>query len=91
MACSVGGMSFLKVGAFDAGPCLEIPSIGRVLDSYSRVPRREITISFGIIGEGVLTSDSPSGNEPSRNPDAARVAVGDLMSGSRDSVPLKNS
>jgi hypothetical protein len=33
MASSVGGMSLLKVGAIDAGPCLEIPSIARVLDS----------------------------------------------------------
>ena len=33
MASSAGGMSLLKVGAIDAGPCHEIPSIARVLDS----------------------------------------------------------
>jgi hypothetical protein len=33
MACSAGGTSLLKVGAIDAGLCLEIPSIARVLDS----------------------------------------------------------
>jgi hypothetical protein len=33
MACTVGGISVLKVGAIDAGLCLEIPSIARVLDS----------------------------------------------------------
>ena len=68
MACSVDGMSFLKAGAIDAGPCLEIPSIARVLDSSSGAPRREITISLGIIGEGVPTPDLPSVNEPFRQP-----------------------
>ena len=76
MACSVGGMSLLQVGAIDAGLCLEIPSIARVLDSLSGAPRREITISSRIIGEHEAVPPLLRGRVRSSHQSSARARLG---------------